>query len=561
MADLTDQQRADAEYVEGLYEPGRRLRLDLSDERQYRHAVDVHNLVGQTADKYPGLHRGLAEAREAHIAAGGPPPLDKPDDDGFETNGVIALVTTEQGTKNAAAEGASAILGCAYWLANALVVKDPNANLLASGAAEDYEGGGCLTVTTKAARAKPATSTMSSTLQYTYQVKKGDPPIVEYVHRPNVKLLAQVDPVVQAPKKIQTKVTTPYIRIGLGRGSGNSQDVDYWLWQTEANTTYAVPFIGSAEFEAEPASPVIGNVTVFGYLARAKGKPNPLEPGPAGGMIRLSQAAQNNILDNCQISGKKLTWTLPSGGQNKSDKGNPIVFASDSNWNTADTTLLTIQFSVNLVGKENPAMATVYSTSHPNNQLDGATPIPEIEYVFHCLAAGTQISLADGSTAAVEELTTENLVRGPGGSSLQVASTVLANHRGSVVKLTVDAERELLLSHNHLVLTPEGPRAAGKLTVGEEVCVEDGSAPLTAVAEEQYEGLLCNASLCLPDQTADPERNTMVANGIQVCDYEMQVQTQRAEREDPERILARLDEMYHPDFRSHQEAKAAQAAS
>ena len=566
MEDLTDQQRADAAYVEGLCQPGKRFRLDLSDERQYRHAVDMHNLGGQTSDKCPGLHLGLAEAREAHIAAGGPPPLDGPDDDGFETKGVIGLITKDRNTQNAAAEGASAILGGAFWLRNVLVVKDPNGNILATGSSENFEDGAFLGVGTGTENAKPVTSTMGARLQYTYQVEKGSPPVVEYVHRPTAKLLAQADPEVQAPVISRTKDLSPMLRIGLGRGPNlgtpeEKEDVDYWFWQRIGSTTYAVPFVGSAEFEVEPVKPVIGNVTVYGYLARAKGPPKDGEPGPKGGMVILAQEAQNTILGNCQISGKKLIWNLPGGGLQPGEDGNPIVFASDSNWKSEDATLVFVQFTVPLTGEENPALATVYSSNESNVPMDGATPIPEIEFVFHCIAAGTQIALADGSTAAIEDLTTMHALRGPDGGSRHVFSTVVGNHRGTVVKLTVDADRELLLSHNHLVLTPEGPRPAGDLAAGEEVCVEGGSASLAVVEEVDYEGLLCNASLCPSNQVADPERNTMLANGIQVGDYEMQRQRQRFEREDPEHILARLDEMYHPDFRNYLAEKEAQAAS
>jgi hypothetical protein len=238
----------------------------------------------------------------------------------------------------------------------------------------------------------------------------------------------------------------------------------------------------------------------------------------------------------------------------ETDNGRPLVFVP-APWDTSEATFLFLQFKVNIENQALPAVATILSSKKKDSDpMDGTTTILPIEFVFHCIAADSEITLADGSTEAIQKLTTEHSVRDSNGEARPVVSTVIGNHDGPVLRLTVDSERELLLSHNHLVITPEGPIPARELAVGDVVCVDGGTAPLAGIAEEQYTGLLCNASLSVSGEPTDPGRNALLANGILVGDYELQVQTYRARREDSEWVLAQLDPMYHEDYRNHMAA-------
>ena len=544
MEDLTDQQRADAAYVESLYEPGKRLRLDFSDERQYRYAVCAHSLVGQTADIYPGLHRGLAEAREAHIAAGGPPALDDADDAGFETKGYISSVSRQTGTLLVSAQAVSTVLHGSPVLHNALYVKDADQNILARGQSSQWGNGTGLNVQTASQGARTVSGPAKAVLAYTYQPGPGGGLVTEVVQR---GMLADTskDPRVIEPKQVRTKGKR--IRIAIDRGPEplEHEDVDYWFGKGTDSLMYLVPLVGSAEFEG-----TVQSVEVSGALVRGTTVPEP-EPAKDGGLMELSQAEADRIAAACTTGGMTIEWNFP--------ESNPVTFGKQT-WNTADSVFMTIIFTVNLVGQLQPVAVSVVCAEAPDtNPEDGTAFIKPLEFVFHCLAEGTRISLADGSTEAIEALTKENVLEGVDGVDPRVVSTVLGEHRGSVLRLTVDAERELVLSHDHLVLTPSGPRPARELAAGDEVTVDDGVAPLAAVAEEEFEGLLCNASLSLPEEPADPSRNAMIANGICVGDYELRMQGGRAQAEDPEWILAHLDEMYHEDYRNYIAAKAATA--
>lgn len=550
---LTAQQQADAAYVEGLAPPKTRIRLDLSDDRQYRHAVAMHVLGGQTPEEFPGLHAALAQAREAHIALGGPPPLSVADDAGFETGGVISDITTQAGTVTTGSTAFSSVLGGAPMLSNVLVVKDQNAVLLANGSSAVYGDGSFLPVATNPTTARPIAAHMTGTLQYSYQPGIGQPIVVEnvYVHRDQGPL---ADPVVQQPVK-RAGTPGPQLRIGLGRGNGATNDVDYWFWQGQTSLIYAVPLVGYADFDGTIATPLSTNLTVAGYLARANSTPAP-DPGPKGGILEISAAQITNVINSCQPSGGQLTYTLPAA-TSVTNPGNPITWVP-APWDTSELTYFMIQFTVNLVGQQQPAVASIMSSSTPDTDpLDGMTTIPPIQFVFHCLAAGTQITLADGSSKAIEDLTSEDSVLGGDGSAVAVVATMLGHHKGEVLRLAIDGDRELVLSHNHLVLTADGPVPAGELSVGDQLLVEGGQATLRSVTSEEYDGLLANASLVLSGEPADPARESLLANGVRVGDYELQVQVAEARRNDPERILAALDPLFHEDYRRHLARTAA----
>lgn len=547
---LTAQQAANFDHVASLAPPRTRVRLDLSDDRQYEHAVAMHTLAGQTPEEFPGLHKALAQARDTHLAEG-PPPLSVSDDEGFTTGAVVSEITRVVDTQNAGAAGFSSVLGGSPVLLNALIVKDQNANVLATGQSSQFGDGTYLGVTTGTASALPIAPSMTGILMYSYQGPQGGGLITEHV-TVATSSVPTADPVITQPVK-RAGTPGPQLRVGLGRGNGATNDVDYWFWQGQQSTTYALPLWTTMSFDGTVATPVSTNVLVAGYLGRGSSAPDP-DPGPKGGVLQISPAQVTNILNSTQASGPQLTVTMPAA-TSSTDPGNPIVWIP-APWDTSELTYFYLQLTVNLQGQPLPAIAQIMSSDQGDvDPLDGLATIPPVQFVFHCLAEGTAITLADGGTKAIEDLTAEDLVRRPDGDT-PVVSTVLGNHAGEVVRLRA-GERDLLLSHGHLVLTPKGVVPAYELAAGDEVVLEDGPATLDHAGVEAFDGLLANASLSAPDEPADAAHNVMIANGFVVGDYELQVQHARQRRNDPERILSTLDPVFHEDFRRHGTTSAA----
>lgn len=560
---LTLEQQSDFNYVLSLMKDGENFRLDLSDERQYRHAVAMHTLAGQTPERYPGLHAALALARDYHREHGVSAEAnatDIPLDDVWQSGGVVTAVGKDQNNL-AGSEGYVTMIGGVPTLNGLIIVADANGNWLAQGSQSNYNDGTYMGMKTNPGIGT-ATSTMTGYIQYTYQQVVGGPTVTQVVQR-QIQLGVFADPNVTEP--VQVRTTGPAIRIGLGRGpvDQNKNDVDYWFWQGTNNTQYAVPLVGNVAFTANMVTPLVPNSNFFvsGKLAR-KGD---------GGFKPIPAAALTNIYNNCQPSTPNtLTWKLPSGDkQNPNDPPppatNPIIFG-DINWASEIWTYFYIQFSVRLQGQVLPAVAIITSSDQPDTDpLDGVKNIKPLQFVYHCLAEGTKITLADGSKRNIEDLTGKHSVRGGGPETeLPVTSTNVAHHRGKVLQLTIGQGRhshKLTLSHNHVVMTPFGPRTAKSLEVGGVVNVEGGTALITKKAEKEFDGLLCNISVSDYNSPADPVRNSMFANGVQVCDYEVQVQHEHEHRQKKEVVLQAIDPMFHQDYLNYLEDQAAAKAA
>lgn len=546
MSTLTELEHADLEYVLGLFGDRENLVLDFSDERQYRTAIALQNAGGHTSDTRPGMHAALAELREQHLAEGGPSQEQASDDQGFRTGAQVNDVGPLAGTQQPASNGFTALLNGAWQLnATITVVQPSNPQVLASGSGSQFNQGQYLPLyatPNPGALTKPQ---MTGIVAYNYQQEIGGRWTAALAKR-DVDAGVLADPVVTHPNQHQRGVSSPYIRIALGRGQNTQTDVDYWYWYGTGTTIYAIPWVGYVDLVAPPVTPLVLNQNVFisGTLARSS--------VDAGGYVNLPDTEVQKLFRSLQPSGNRLAWTLapPADAPPWGPMGNPITWGT-LNWTTGEADYVTIQISVQLQGQAQLAAFTVQSSLDPNDdQVDGTTNIPPLQFLWSCLAAGTPILLADGSSLAIEDVARGTVVRRGDGSEAVVQSTTQFRHIGDVLRLCTDGGQELVLSHNHLVATPEGLRPAGQLAVGATVNALHGTARLVAAEVEPFNGLLCNLSLSAPDATPDPA-DTVFATSIEVGDYELQVSYEAAWRSDPERILAQLEPQYHADYRAY----------
>jgi hypothetical protein len=178
---------------------------------------------------------------------------------------------------------------------------------------------------------------------------------------------------------------------------------------------------------------------------------------------------------------------------------------------------------------------------------------PKIQSVYSCLAEGTEIRLAEGKTARVEDITkgTPVLTHGSG-LALKVVDTSVGIERIPMVRLVDDVGHELLLTESHPVVTPDrGVLWAQELKVGDPVVTESGVRTLVKAGRELFAGKVHNLKLDR-SAVAKPEfakGSAMFANGFRVGDLAMQRALEFKNRQAPtESLLARLPSRWHADY-------------
>ncbi|MCG5244033.1 Hint domain-containing protein [Azospirillum doebereinerae] len=361
---------------------------------------------------------------------------------------------------------------------------------------------------------------------------------------------ASRDPIVTDPAIRSDRKTGDLndIVIGLARGYDNNQgtrnktDIDYWYWQNMhdlGTNPLLLPLSGSMKFDYKLAPLDSYPPFLEFYLAHKEGGISELTGGDN------SRYLPHFRIDDADPEGRTLTFLLRAS---YNDAGNAIEFPS-KNWAADTQAFFSARVTVTFEDYERHGSgwsSIVSSRSPDTDPKDGVAFIKPIVYVWHCLVAGTQITLADGTTKAVEDFTSEDVVVS-GDGTRPVQATLAQPHSGPITVLEFADGATLAGSATHPVVTPAGTVQAGALAVGDTVLTRDGTTTVTATRQEtQTNGGLFN--LWLVPEGAGP--TTMIANGIVVGDYQIQVQLLRDAAQDDRAVRAKLPESLHVDFDS-----------
>jgi hypothetical protein len=523
---LSPQEREDADYVESLAPERGAHVLDLSEERQYRHVVAVHNRLGQTAEKCPGLHAALAEARDTH--SNGVPTL--PSDPNWVSDAIINSVgKTPSGA--AGAQGFVSVIGGGMVVYAGLEVEDMNGNVLASAEVQDYGKGTYLPLKTNDKTASPATDQMQGKLYATVIGPDGHT-IIPVAAREVPGLMVGRDPAVTEPVLAPTHRGNPAIIIGLGRGPIGriKADVDYWFWQAQDKTEFAIPLVATIVYDQE-CDP--NSFRFAAWLTRGDGR---------GGTHYLNQPIRKNIDSASQVS--ILMNAYKSDGDNQD---NPMNFGSVP-WDADDLTFLTVKVTMTSTSGVKMDAIIASAKTVDQNILDGITFIPPIAFTWHCLPLDTPTLMAEGSLRAIGELRAGDELMGPDGSHT-VRTLNAARHDGSLTSLRLDDGSELHLTDSHVVMTPDGERQAGRLAPGDAVnVVRGGTAAIEDVSTVHYRGVLCNVGLGAGLDDALPAEHTFFAGGVEVGDVDLQVGHRERLLADPAYVRSKLSPRFLPDY-------------
>jgi hypothetical protein len=313
----------------------------------------------------------------------------------------------------------------------------------------------------------------------------------------------------------------------------NQQECDYYNPATGHPTDFIFPLAGSVQFPRAVDPALRGSLTIV--------LQNPQKGG--GCFLYFKDNQQPLDKDHWSAGGNTLRWAYDQAAF--PDPGQCLEYYGGT------TTYLALLATVALDGGSFGAV--VFTSDRSDSGAKDAFIIPAMEIWQGCLAAGTQVRMADGSLRAVESFTADHRekVRAAGGER-----TVWATTRGiepdPMVRLKTDGGQELLLTATHPVITDRGAVMAMDLSPGDRVRTEGGTAQVTAVTREAYRGQVYNLSLGTEEDAA-AGRSTFYANGILVGDARTQTRLERLEKEelatDPRHVLERLPREWHEDYK------------
>lgn len=207
----------------------------------------------------------------------------------------------------------------------------------------------------------------------------------------------------------------------------------------------------------------------------------------------------------------RVKWDIPQANFGR----NCFSHQADVNINIG------IQVDINLSNNTNMSGFGSISSQTTNSNAT----IPQIQFASSCLAAGTEVRMADGSLTAVESVGQESRVLSDvDGLALTVMDLSLGVEDVPMLRLEDNLGHSLLLTEGHPVVTVDGVKRADELQPGELVRTEDGVALLTSVRYEVYDGTVHNLKLgnAAERKLVDNNSTTFFANGFMVGDGRMQ---------------------------------------
>lgn len=556
-------------------------RLSMSNELHYRVVMGALERSGENAEQSPELFRRLQAAHQRGIAARGDaaPPKAVPANDGADPadpqdlNFIASLSEVDNTVADHRATALSSIVGGTqqtsitmqlYTLSNGHVYASTSGSQYAQGvnfslslSGTEVTGDGTTQamayfiytpytsraglaedeLIVLAASSAPASSAQASTINTVN-------PTAACMLQPNYCVRNGASCI---PGQYQTSCTnqvdnrTP-IKTCWYRGS--QAECDYWN-ATAHPTNLVFPMSGNASFPNQVVTPANPAVTIA--------LQNPTSGGGCNVFFQNSSDPEY-----WSANGSTITWNFPAAAF--PNTGDCIAYYDGTTAN------LWMQAAVPLQGSgggQPPYGSLNFTSDRSQIGVPGVYIIPQMYIVQGCYAAGTQITLADGTTAmAIEEFRgnqDEFVIDGDGQRRL-VGGTTAGREPKPMIRLKTDQGHELLLTEGHPVINADGEAVKAKdLAVGDAVRTLEGKATLTEVSTETYQGRVHNLVLAPVDLSSHlppDEGSTLYAGGILTGDGQMQNwlarKTMKVLASDPDAVRARLDKAWLQDFENDQ---------
>jgi hypothetical protein len=542
MFDLTSEQSSQLQGLVDRLSPGQQLGLNPREEGD-RDLIELFlDLSNKRSDRYPALHAALAN--------GDPPPAD------YETDlRLVDLGATSEGQATArawhASQGNSVLAGAA-----SLVLDSDSGEPLAFGASTRV-GESLTPAATDHETAKPAGEGVVGLGFFHSQRTPEEQPSfgVAMTRREQLDLglvaINVVDPRIKVAGHTSIKIA-----IGRERGKSNT-DVDYVYYEPQNiinNPNLIVPFTGKAvlpaQIEIEPGTPsrIKGLQITTQLYAQSTYLP----------CIKPTQLALSVWVPNPTAHPGELAWEFKYDSE---PQAKTLSLQYQETGLPSDLpAYFFFQFSVPVVGSGLPVIFSICSKDYPKQPSTNCKVIEDLWFCWHCLAEGTEVTLADGIRLPIESVDNSMRVRtGRDGGTLGVEATTRGLHLDGVgpgagtLELTTEGGRKLVLTPNHPVATPDGLVLASDLAAGATVLTEAGPEQVDAVARVESKGVFCNLKLVDEDDRArglGQGAATFLANGVVVGDSIALLSQYQESRLDPDYMLPRLPEGFHRDYES-----------
>lgn len=192
---------------------------------------------------------------------------------------------------------------------------------------------------------------------------------------------------------------------------------------------------------------------------------------------------------------------------------------------------------------ENADMSTVHS--------DWILPekLPYLYFEYSCVAKGTLMTMADGSTKAIEDVVVGDLLATPEGVK-EVKDTSIGYEAIPMVSITDSLGNNVLLTETHPVVTANrGVVWASEVVKGDTLSTDAGTSTVLNTSSYDFDDTVHNLEL-EPVKGDDDAQETMYANGIAIGDlgYQSDLSFKDKAATTVESVLEALPVEWHEDY-------------
>ncbi|MEN3161297.1 Hint domain-containing protein [Tistrella mobilis] len=489
------------------------MSLDMRNETHRQFILDRFGGDDYLERHFPSTRRLIKLTEAHHTATGGPRKatlleMDDPQPGSWVPAVTLTYLGVEPNSNQVSAQGIVTLTGISTVTALNLILVDNHTGqqIGSSSIPQQYNSTTQVVELTSGASVVDGKLDVTATLSAAY-LPAGANALETVVATADLRGVDAIDTLTVVDPNHNSHPTRDYIKVGLNRTDNQVGDCDYYY-----------------QYGNDGSKPIVG-LAVNGSATLLQGYTVAQNPNFNGSCILFRRSGQGDgaaiafpsdaIPGLCTGAGGAISWAIGPD------------WLQGAPWDQGQTIDLDFLLNFSLSTGEN---AFIRVTSVP---LGLGTPpanigmVAPIQFVWGCVAAGSLVQMADGTTRPIESLTAGERVADGMGGSLRIAEIWRGTEDKPMVRVVTEGGGEVLLTHNHPVPTTAGVILAEALETGAVVTTDHGPAQVVLVERVSHDGQVFNLDL-LPDgaeSLADIDDDAItgfIAGGILVGDNRMQ---------------------------------------